>query len=104
MISRDFEVHISKGIFDADRMHMHHRLLEKEGSQRRAVLWLYFQTACYSVIAISFAQLRGYAAYVFLAAVVILTVRLLRNLGLLSFESEAAGVDKGGPAPEGRKT
>ena len=95
---------MGKGIFAADRMHMHHRLLEKEGSQRRAVLWLYFQTACYSVIAISFAQLRGYAAYVFLVAVVILTVRLLRNLGLLSFESEAAGAEKGRPAPEGEKT
>jgi UDP-GlcNAc:undecaprenyl-phosphate GlcNAc-1-phosphate transferase len=93
-----------RGIFHADRMHMHHRLLEREGSQRRAVLWLYFQTACFSVIAVSFAQLGGYGAYVFLAAVVILTVRLLRNLGLLSFESEAAGGDEGRPAPEGEKT
>jgi hypothetical protein len=67
---------------------MHHRLLEKEGTQRRAVLWLYFQTACFSVIAVSFSQLEGLAAFVFLAAVVILTIRLLRNLGLLSIETE----------------
>jgi UDP-GlcNAc:undecaprenyl-phosphate GlcNAc-1-phosphate transferase len=77
-----------KGIFQADRFHMHHRLLQKEGSQRRAVLWLYFQTLCFSLIAISFAQLKGLSAYVFLAAVMILTIRLLRNLGLFSMEEE----------------
>ncbi len=66
---------------------MHHRLLEREGSERRAVLWLYFQTACFSVIAVSFAQLKSYSALVFFAAVVILTVRLLRNLGLFSIET-----------------
>jgi UDP-GlcNAc:undecaprenyl-phosphate GlcNAc-1-phosphate transferase len=79
---------MGKGIFSADRLHIHHRLLEKEGTQRRAVLWLYFQTACFSVIAVSFSQLEGLAAFVFLAAVVILTIRLLRNLGLLSIETE----------------
>ncbi len=84
---------MGKGIFDADRMHMHHRLLEKEGSQRRAVLWLYFQTACFSVIAVSFAQLGGYSAFAFLVAVVILTVRLLRNLGLFSIEVETVDPD-----------
>lgn len=98
---------MGRGIFDADRMHMHHRLLEKEGSQRRAVLWLYFQTACFSVIAVSFAQLGGYSAFAFLIAVVILTVRLLRNLGLFSIEVEGVDPDGShaapGNAPEGEK-
>lgn len=93
-----------RGIFDADRMHMHHRLLEKEGSQRRAVLWLYFQTACFSVIAVSFSQLKGYSAFLFLAAVLILTIRLLRNLGLFSIDSSGAGRAAGSEAPEGEKT
>jgi UDP-GlcNAc:undecaprenyl-phosphate GlcNAc-1-phosphate transferase len=95
---------MGKGIFDADRMHMHHRLLEKEGTQRRAVLWLYFQTACYCLIAVSFAQLGGLAAYVFLGAVVILTVRLLRNLGLLSIDVDDAKADGGHKELEGEKT
>jgi len=95
---------MGKGIFDADRMHMHHRLLEKEGTQRRAVLWLYFQTACYSVIAVSFAQLGGYSAYLLLAAVIILTVRLLRNLGLLSIDVEDTDGQGGVEQPEGEKT
>lgn len=97
-------VRMGRGIFDADRMHMHHRLLEKEGSQRRAVLWLYFQTACFSVIAVSFSQLHGYSAYVFLVAVMILTYRLLRNLGLFTIESEEADDPGAGEAPEGEKT
>jgi UDP-GlcNAc:undecaprenyl-phosphate GlcNAc-1-phosphate transferase len=95
---------MGKGIFDADRMHMHHRLLAKEGSQRRAVLWLYFQTACFSVIAISFAQLEGYSAFVFLAAVFVLTVRLLRNLGLFSIEVEGEETTDAPGSVEGEKT
>jgi UDP-GlcNAc:undecaprenyl-phosphate GlcNAc-1-phosphate transferase len=71
-------------IFDADRMHMHHRLLRSEGSQRAAVLSLYFLTACFCIIAVSFTRLQGYAAIAFMAAVVILTVRLVRNLGALA--------------------
>jgi UDP-GlcNAc:undecaprenyl-phosphate GlcNAc-1-phosphate transferase len=65
----------------ADRLHMHHRLLDTEGSDRSAVLSIYFLTACFCVIAVSFTRLEGYAAILFLAAVVLLTVRLLRNLG-----------------------
>jgi UDP-GlcNAc:undecaprenyl-phosphate GlcNAc-1-phosphate transferase len=95
---------MGKGIFSPDRMHMHHRLLEKEGSQRRAVLWLYFQTACFSVIAVSFSQLKGISAIIFLVAVAILTIRLLRNLDLFSIEMEAPGASKPGEGVEGEKT
>lgn len=65
----------------ADRLHMHHRLLESEGSDRDAVLSIYFLTACFCVIAVSFTRLEGYAAVLFLGAVALLTFRLLRNLG-----------------------
>jgi UDP-GlcNAc:undecaprenyl-phosphate GlcNAc-1-phosphate transferase len=68
-------------IFAPDREHMHHRLLEAAGSQRSAVLSIYFLTGCFCVIAVSFTRLQGYAAVIFLGAVVVLTVRLLRNLG-----------------------
>jgi UDP-GlcNAc:undecaprenyl-phosphate GlcNAc-1-phosphate transferase len=95
---------LGKGIFHADRMHMHHRLLAKEGSHRRAVLWLYFQTACFSVIAISFAQLEGYSAFVFLVAVFVLTIRLLKNLGLFSIEGESADAVASEGSVEGEKT
>jgi UDP-GlcNAc:undecaprenyl-phosphate GlcNAc-1-phosphate transferase len=65
----------------ADRLHMHHRLLDAEGNDRRAVLSIYFLTACFCIIAVSFTRLEGYAAILFLAAVALLTIRLLRNLG-----------------------
>jgi UDP-GlcNAc:undecaprenyl-phosphate GlcNAc-1-phosphate transferase len=73
------------GIFSADRMHMHHQLLRTEGSHRRAVLFLYLLTACFCSIAICFVILEDlYSASVLLAIVLLLTIRLLRNLGVFS--------------------
>jgi len=70
-------------IFSADRLHMHHRLLDSEGSARAAVLQFYFVTAAFCLIALSFTKLQGITAVVFLVAVAVLTLRLLRNLGAL---------------------
>ena len=80
-------------IFSADRQHMHHRLLETRGSTRAAVLQVYFLSACFSLIALSFTQLQGFVAVACLVAVVLLTLRMLWNLGLLSRAAEvpAAG-------------
>jgi UDP-GlcNAc:undecaprenyl-phosphate GlcNAc-1-phosphate transferase len=67
-----------------DREHIHHRLLKDfQGSHRPAVLSLYFLTACFCLIAISFARLQGYAVIIFLVVVLALTWRILRNLGLV---------------------
>jgi UDP-GlcNAc:undecaprenyl-phosphate GlcNAc-1-phosphate transferase len=72
-------------IFSADRMHMHHRLLDTEGSPRAAVLQFYFVTAAFCLIALSFsfAKLPGIIAIPILVAVAALTLRLLRNIGAL---------------------
>jgi UDP-GlcNAc:undecaprenyl-phosphate GlcNAc-1-phosphate transferase len=78
----------------ADRDHMHHRLLESEGNERDAVLSIWFLTACFCVIAVSFTRLEGYAAIVFLVAVILLTLRLLRNLGF--FDSSGSPGRPGG--------
>ncbi len=88
------------GVFHADKQHMHHRLLEVEGSQRGAVLSLYFLTSCFCVIAMSFTKLEGWVALVFLFAVVLLTIRLLRNLGFVTAGRTAA---PGGRAPRVNK-
>lgn len=80
-----------KPIFDPDKQHIHHRMLESSGTHRDAVLSIYFLTACFCVIAVSFTRLDGYAAILFLTLVVILTVRLLRNLGFLDEEDAAGG-------------
>lgn len=78
-------------IFTADRLHMHHRLLDSEGSARAAVLQFYFLTAAFCLIALSFTKLQGYTAALFLAAVAVLTVRLLWNLGVFSLEPDRRG-------------
>jgi UDP-GlcNAc:undecaprenyl-phosphate GlcNAc-1-phosphate transferase len=71
-------------LFRADRQHMHHRLLEVRGSARAAVLQFYFVTLCFCLIALSFTRIRGVVAAIFLSVVVLLTLRLLANLGVLS--------------------
>jgi UDP-GlcNAc:undecaprenyl-phosphate GlcNAc-1-phosphate transferase len=81
-------VRLRAPIFSPDRLHMHHRLLASEGTPRRAVLQFYFLTACFCLIAVSFTRLEGWAAAMFLVAVVALTLRLLLNLGALSVEEE----------------
>jgi len=78
----------------ADREHIHHRLLRDfQGSHRPAVLSLYFLTACFCLIAISFARLQGYAVIVFLGVVLVLTWRILKNLGLISASPAPAAHD-----------
>ena len=80
-------------IFSADRLHMHHRLLDAEGSTQAAVLQFYFVTAAFCLIALSFTQLHGISAIVFLLAVALLTLRLLRNLGALDWSRHEQGGD-----------
>ena len=80
-------VRAGRSPFRADRLHIHHRLLATRGSPRAAVLQFYFLTACFSLIAVSFTGLQGYVAAACLVAVFVLTLRLLANLGVLSFAS-----------------
>jgi UDP-GlcNAc:undecaprenyl-phosphate GlcNAc-1-phosphate transferase len=68
-------------IFNADRLHMHHRMLESEGSARSAVLQVYVLTAAFCSISLAFSNLEGYLALLFLVAVGVLTYRLVVNLG-----------------------
>ena len=52
-------VRSARPLFRADRLHMHHRLLAFEGSQRAAVLQFYLLTAAFCLIALSFTRLEG---------------------------------------------
>ena len=87
-----------RGVFSPDRLHMHHRLLHREGSHKSAVLMLYFLTACFCMIAVSFSQIDGWIAFLYLAAVVAVTIRLLRNLDAFSLEilGDAPPANEGG--------
>ncbi len=57
---------------------------------------LYFLTGCFCMIAISFSQIDGWLAFVYLVAVVAVTIRLLRNLDAFSLE-----VQSGAPPDHG---
>jgi UDP-GlcNAc:undecaprenyl-phosphate GlcNAc-1-phosphate transferase len=90
-----------KGVMQADRLHMHHRLLaEHHGDHRPAVLSLYGLTACFCLIAVSFTRLEGIASLLFLAIVVLLTLRILRNLGFASIEAPKTAPPASAPAHE----
>ena len=93
-----------RGVFSPDRLHMHHRLLHREGSHRSAVLMLYFLTTCFCMIALSFSRIDGWVAFLYLAAVVAVTVRLLRNLDAFSLDivAEPADPPAGTESAEGR--
>jgi UDP-GlcNAc:undecaprenyl-phosphate GlcNAc-1-phosphate transferase len=82
--------------FRADRLHLHHRLLAKQGTPRSAVLQFYFLTACFSLIAVSFTDLHGYVAAACLFTVLLLTLRLLSNLGVFSLRDDEGALS--GPA------
>jgi UDP-GlcNAc:undecaprenyl-phosphate GlcNAc-1-phosphate transferase len=90
------------GVMQADKLHIHHRLLrEHDGSHRPAVVSIYFLTACFCVIAVSFTRLEAAATIVFLIVVLLLTVRILRNLGFFDLEEASATTNpadaEGGP-------
>lgn len=91
-----------RGVFSPDRLHMHHRLLHREGSHRGAVLMLYFLTGCFCMIAVSFSQLEGWTAFLCLAAVLVTTVRLLRNLDAFSLDLEPEPEEDPGGEGEAR--
>jgi hypothetical protein len=82
-------------LFRADRQHMHHLLLASRGSARAAVIQFYFVTLCFCLIALSFTRIRGIVAALFLTVVIVLTLRLLWNLGVLSLQpgDEAANAE-----------
>lgn len=92
-----------RSMFAPDKLHMHHRLLVREGSHKNAVLMLYFLTSCFCMIAISFAQIDGWLAFVYLAAVVAVTIRLLRNLDAFSLEGPGSPGENAQSADAGER-
>ena len=72
-------------IFEPDKEHIHHQLLYQEGSQREAVVKLYFLTLCFGLIAIGLSGMRGIWAFVALIITAIVTLRAVTNLGFLDF-------------------
>lgn len=79
------------GVFKADKEHIHHKLLFREGSQKEAVVTLYFLTACFGMIAIALSRLQGIWAFFALIITAILTLRWIVNSGFIDFLEEKQG-------------
>jgi UDP-GlcNAc:undecaprenyl-phosphate GlcNAc-1-phosphate transferase len=75
-----------KGIFKADKEHIHHRLMLREGSQKKAVLTLYWLTLSFGLIAVALSGMKGIWAYSAIIITILLTLRWLKNSKLIDFE------------------
>lgn len=75
-----------KSIMEADRGHIHHRLIDKGYSQKKAVLTLYGISGCFGVAGILFAELEVILAVLLVA--ILLYVMLRDNINLSFFEKE----------------
>lgn len=74
-----------KRIFQADKEHIHHKILFREESQRRAVLSLYFLSTCFGMIALSFRGIKGIYAIIALIVVSLVTFKWMKDSGFLEF-------------------
>ena len=73
-------------IMKADKEHIHHRLLFREGSQKKAVLTLYGLTLSFGLIAVALSGMKGIWAFFAILITILLTLRWLKNSKLLDFE------------------
>jgi UDP-GlcNAc:undecaprenyl-phosphate GlcNAc-1-phosphate transferase len=81
-------------IFAADRQHMHHRMLESEGTARSAVLQFYLLTAAFGLLSIGVSRLdEAWWVGICLMMIVVLTFRLVSNLGAFQSDSKTASAE-----------
>ncbi len=73
------------GVFKADKEHIHHKMLDQESSQKKAVLKLYFLTICFGLIAAGLSGMKGIWALFGVIVTFFATLRLIRRLGLVDF-------------------
>jgi len=76
------------GVFKPDKEHVHHKLLYREGSQKKAVITLYFLTASFGAIAMALSGMSGIWALFALIITALLTLRWAINSGLFDFIEE----------------
>lgn len=76
------------GVFRPDKQHIHHKLLLQEGSQRDAVIKLYFLTLCFGSIAIGLSGMKGIWAFVGIILTVLATLRLVVRFDFAGFNKK----------------
>ena len=76
-------------LFQADREHIHHRLLARGLSHRQTVLVLYVASAALGLVALALASASGLQAAMVLLGLAVAAGLLLRYLGYMRFERTA---------------
>lgn len=76
-----------KSIAEADKGHLHHRLLDKGLSQKQAVIIMYLISAILGLMAVIVFQATNQRAYMILSAVIIIIVLLAWKFGLFNHKS-----------------
>lgn len=74
-----------KEVFKPDKEHIHHQLLSQEGSQREAVVKLYFITICFGSIAIGLSGMKGTWAFFGIILTALATLRMVMKFDFLNF-------------------
>ena len=77
-----------KSIAEADKGHLHHRLLARGYSQQKTVLILYVISFIFSLIAILVSKLNSKGAVIFSFSVLITAIILAAKMGLISSKGE----------------
>ncbi|MFS8541710.1 MAG: undecaprenyl/decaprenyl-phosphate alpha-N-acetylglucosaminyl 1-phosphate transferase, partial [Tissierellales bacterium] len=77
-----------KSIAEADRGHLHHKLLERGYSQQKTVLILYAISLVFSLMAILVSKVNSQRAIIFSMSVFIVAVILAVKMGLISSKGE----------------
>jgi len=93
-----------KGLFRADKGHIHHRMLLRDpgGDQSRVVKRLYFLTASYSMIALAFTdpEMRGTVAFVAIVLTLLVSSMWIRQLCYTESDEEGEPAERNGPAQD----
>lgn len=77
-----------KSIAEADKGHLHHKLLERGYSQQKTVLILYGISVVFSLIAILVSKVNSQRAVIFSLSVFIVAIILAAKMGLISSKGE----------------
>ncbi|TKC17003.1 glycosyltransferase family 4 protein [Robertmurraya kyonggiensis] len=73
-----------KGIMEADKNHLHHKLLDAGMSHRQTVLFIYAISAVFGLAAIAFYKFNLFTSSIIFVALLILTELLIEKLSLIS--------------------
>jgi UDP-GlcNAc:undecaprenyl-phosphate GlcNAc-1-phosphate transferase len=81
-------------IMEADKGHLHHRLLQRGLTQRQTVLILYLISAVFGFAAVIIAKINSRQGIIISGTIIILTILLARRMGLIDKSKNSSVDDK----------